>query len=147
MNKTMNNTALHSRKRFTNRLGEEVSHEEAQETIKAPEHHKSSFTADLKWIASLSLLMSSVLTAPQWLWSLELRNDPTTPVEVGVVQRVHFIGNLGIDSQIDTEDMSFMVQGVTRFRKGMRLEQHKSFFDLELCDVETQHCEYRMGYR
>jgi hypothetical protein len=102
---------------------------------------------DLKWMASLALLMAAVLTAPQWLWSLQHMNDPTTPVPVGVVQRIHFIGNLGVDSQIDTEEHSLLVRGVTRFTKGAVLEQRKSFWNLKICEVGTQQCEVRLGYR
>jgi hypothetical protein len=103
--------------------------------------------SDLKWMASLALLMAAVLTAPQWLWSLAHMNDPTTPVPVGVVQRIQFIGNLGVDSQIDTEEHSLLVRGVTRFHKGAVLEQRKTFWNLKICEVGTQQCEVRLGYR
>jgi hypothetical protein len=105
----------------------------------------SSTAHDLLWLVFLSAVLGSLLTTPHWLWTLDHWNDPTTPVPVGTVQRVLFIGNLGIDSQIDTEVQSFMVHGVTQFKRGTRLAQHKTLGGLLLCDVDTPHCEDRMG--
>jgi hypothetical protein len=109
----------------------------------------SSFATDLAWIAFWSVLLGTILTAPQWLWMLNHWDDPMTPIPVGTVQRVQFIGNLGIDSQIDTEVNSFLVRGATQFKKGVRLEQRKTVGSLLLCDADAQpeHCETRMGYR
>lgn len=109
----------------------------------------SSLATDLAWVTFWSVLLGGLLTASHWLWVLNHWNDPTTPVSVGTVQRVLFIGNLGIDSQIDTEVHSFIVRGVTQFKKGSRLEQRKTLGSLQLCDADTnpEHCEDRIGYR
>ncbi len=142
----MNNTS-DSSKRFTTHPEDDDSTDGIAQAIARRGRHKSSFTTDLKWMASLALLMAAVLTASQWLWSLENMNDPTTPVPVGAVQGIHFIGNLGVDSQIDTEEHSLLVRGVTRFQKGVVLEQRRSFWNLKVCEVGTHRCEVRLGYR
>lgn len=115
----------------------------------ANERVRSTFTADLAWIAFWSVLLASILTQPDWLWTLNHWDDPTTPVPMGTVQRVLFIGNLGFDSQIDTEEHSFLVRGATQFKRGTRLEQHKTLTNLLLCDADAkpEHCDTRMGYR
>lgn len=101
----------------------------------------------------LSILLGAVLSAPQWQWMLEHWNDPTTPVPMGVVQRLHFIGNLGIHTQIDTrlgaQEHSFIVGGVSKLEPGMRIEQRKTLGGLQLCEVgsEPAHCEDRLWYR
>jgi hypothetical protein len=66
---------------------------------------------------------------------------------VGVVHRIHFIGNLGVDSQIDTVVRSLLVRGVTRFQKGSVLEQRKTLWNLKICEAGTTYCEVRLGYR
>ncbi len=146
MNKALNKTSDWP-KRFITASEEDDSADGIGQAIARPERHKSSFATDLKWMASLALLMAAALTAPQWLWSLEHMNDPTTPVAVGAVQGIYFVGNLGVDSQIDTEEHSLLVRGVTRFTKGAVLEQRKSFWNLKICEVGTQQCEVRLGYR
>lgn len=109
----------------------------------------SSFAADLAWMTFWSILMGGLLTASHWMWVLNHWDDATTAVPVGTVQRVLFIGNLGIDSQIDTEEHSFMVHGVTQLKKGSRIEQRKTMGSLQLCDADAspEHCEERMGYQ
>ena len=114
---------------------------------KHPVHPRSSFASDVAWMVWWCLVLSALVTSPMWLWSLEHINDPTTPVPVGTVQGIYFLGNLGIDSQIDTEEHSFMVRGVTRFQTGAVLEQRKTFWNLEVCEVGTQQCEVRLGFR
>ena len=110
----------------------------------------SSFMTDLVWIVFWTVLLGSLLSAPHWLWVIDHWNDSTTPVPVGTVQRIHFIGNWGIDTQIDTEDRSFVVKGMTRFKKGNRIEQHKTPDALQLCAVEDAHtvvhCEDRVRH-
>jgi hypothetical protein len=107
--------------------------------------HASSFLTDLVWMAFWTLVLGSLLTAPHWLWVIAHWNDSPTPVPVGTVQRIHFIGDWGINTQIDTEQRSFVVQGMTRFQKGSRIEQRKTRDSLQLCAVDDArtvlHCE------
>ena len=107
--------------------------------------HAASFMTDLVWIVFWTVLLGSLLTAPHWLWAIEHWNDSTIPVPVGTVQRIQFIGDWGINTQIDTEDRSFVVHGVTRFNKGSRVEQRKTRDSLQLCAVDDArtvlHCE------
>ena len=96
----------------------------------------SSFMTDLVWIVFWTVLLGSLLSAPHWLWVIDHWNDSTIPVPTGTVQRIHFIGDWGINTQIDTEDRSFVVKGKTRFNKGSHLEQRKTPDALQLCAVD-----------
>ena len=111
----------------------------------SPPSHSSSFLTDLVWMAFWTLVLGGLLAAPHWLWVLAHWNDSTTPVPVGTVQRIHFIGDWGINTQIDTEDRSFVVHGMTRFQKGSQIEQRKTRDSLRLCEVDDArtvlHCE------
>ena len=111
----------------------------------SPQSHASSFLSDLVWMAFWTVVLGSLLAAPHWLWVIAHWNDSTTPVPVGTVQRVHFIGDWGINTQIDTEDRSFVLHGMTRFQKGSRIEQRKTRDSLQLCAVDDArtvlHCE------
>ncbi|OYT90531.1 MAG: hypothetical protein CFE43_17900 [Burkholderiales bacterium PBB3] len=111
----------------------------------SPHSQASSFLTDLVWMAFWTLVLGSLLAAPHWLWVIDHWNDSTTPVPVGSVQRIHFIGDWGINTQIDTEDRSFVVHDMTRLQKGSRIEQRKTRDSLQLCAVDVArtvlHCE------
>lgn len=111
----------------------------------APDRPPTVYSSDLSWVVPLLLLAVGAVTEPQWLWALEHWGDPTTPVAQGVVQRVVFIGNLGIDSQIDTETRSFMVRGVSHLQKGWSVETRKSTWSVQLCSTDAAVCEDLMG--
>jgi hypothetical protein len=119
----------------------EDCYDDDDEPTRAP----SSFASDMGWLIPLTLLAMGVVSAPQWLWALEHWSDPTTPVAQGTVQRVHYIGNLGIDSQIDTETRSFMVRGVSHLQKGWNVETRKSTWSVQLCSTDAAVCEDLMG--
>ena len=104
---------------------------------------------DKQWscLASLCAIAVVVVTAPEWMWTLKHWDDPTVPAPQGTVQTIRYIGNIGIDSQVDTEQRSFMVRGVTHLHKGSRVELRKTLMSLQLCNADTGACEELMGYR
>lgn len=115
------------------------------DAVSSPQSQASSFLTDLVWMAFWTVVLGSLLAAPHWLWVIAHWNDSTTPVPVGTVQMIYFIGDWGINSQIDTEDHSFVVHSMTQFKKGSRLEQRKTRDSVQLCAVDDArtglHCE------
>ena len=97
----------------------------ADDSATAPSH-ATSVAADMVWVVFWTLVLGSLLTAPHWLWVIAHWNDSTVPVPMGAVQQIHFIGDWGINTQIDTEDRSMVVRGMTRLEKGSRVEQRKT---------------------
>jgi hypothetical protein len=67
------------------------------------------------------------------------------PIPVGTVQRIQYIGNLGIDTQIDTNARSFMVSGISKLQKGMLLNLHHGFGSRAVCNADQSICERLMG--
>ena len=64
---------------------------------------------------------------------------------MGTVQRIRFVGNLGIDTQIDTDDRSFMVSGISKLQKGMPVHLRRGGWSDALCNADTSICERLMG--
>ena len=114
----------------------------ADDSATSPSHFTSA-AADLVWIVFWTLVLGSLLSAPHWLWVMAHWNDSTVPVPMGVVQQVHFIGDWGINTQIDTEDRSLVVRGMTRLEKGSRVELHKTLDSLQLCAVDADRAVLR----
>lgn len=67
------------------------------------------------------------------------------PIPMGTVQRIRFVGNLGIDTQIDTDDRSFMVSGISKLQKGMPVHLRRGGWSDALCNTDTSICERLMG--
>lgn len=110
----------------------------------------SSFLTVLIWMAFGVMVLGSLLSAPHWIWVVAHWNDSTKPVPMGTVQRIHFVGDWAINTQIDTEEHSLLVLGVTRLVKGSRIEQRKTRQALQLCAVDADrtvlHCEDQVRY-
>ncbi|OYU44720.1 MAG: hypothetical protein CFE44_11430 [Burkholderiales bacterium PBB4] len=113
--------------------------------IATPKNPPAPFLGDLVWIVFWTIVLGSLLSAPHWIWVIDHWNDSRVPVPMGTVQSIHFIGDWGIDTQIDTEAHSLVVHGMTRFKKGSRVEQRKTWNSLQLCEVRVEstasHCE------
>jgi hypothetical protein len=62
----------------------------------------------------------------------------------GTVQRITFVKGLGVSSQVDTEQRSFLVRGVTQLRKGARLETRSGPLGSRLCDADSLICDELM---
>ncbi len=96
---------------------------------------------DLLWIVAWVGSMCVMLTAPLWIWMLVHWGDSTTPIPQGTVQKILFVGSFGVNSQVDTEQRSFLVCGVTTLRRGARVELRKGTWAMQLCDVDSRVCE------
>jgi len=101
----------------------------------------ASFLSDAILVLFAAALLSAMLSTPFFLWVIRHWDDSTAPVAQGTVQRILFVGNLGIDSQIDTEQHSFIVHGITKLQKGTRVETRKGPWSYALCDRDSALCE------
>lgn len=62
----------------------------------------------------------------------------------GTVQRIQFVATFGVSSQIDTEQRSFLVRGVTLLRKGARVQTRSGPLGSNLCDADSALCDELM---
>jgi hypothetical protein len=88
-----------------------------------------------------TVLLAAMMGTPSCIWVVRHWDDPTAPVAQGTVQRILFVGNLGIDTQIDTEQRSFIVHGITKLRVGTPVEVRKGTWAYALCDQDSGLCE------
>jgi len=90
------------------------------------------------------VLAMVVMTALVWLPGLTrwAKNSVITPQ--GTVQRITFVKGLGVSSQVDTEQRSFLVRGVTQLRKGARVETRSGPLGSRLCDADSLICDELM---
>ncbi len=93
------------------------------------------------FVLMAAALFAAMVSTPSCIWVVRHWNDPTAPVAQGTVQRILYVGNLGIDTQIDTEQRSFIVHGITKLRKGVRVETRKRTWAYALCDQDSGLCE------
>ena len=96
---------------------------------------------ELLWLVGLVASMCVMLTAPMWIWMLMHLGVSTAPIPQGTVQKILFVGSFGVNSQVDTEQRSFLVRGVTTLHRGARVELRKSTWAMQLCDVDSRVCE------
>ncbi len=106
-----------------------------------PKRRKSTVGTDMAFVMAATALFAAMMSIPSCIWAVRHWDDSPAPVAQGTVQRVLFVGNLGIDSQIDTEQRSFIVHGVTKLRKGARVETRKGTWAYALCDSDSGLCE------
>lgn len=90
------------------------------------------------------VLAMVVMTALVWLPGLTHwgKNSVITPQ--GTVQRITFVKGWGVSSQVDTEQRSFLVRGVTQLRKGARVETRSGPLGSRLCDADSLICDELM---
>jgi len=90
------------------------------------------------------VLAMVVMTALVWLPGLTHwgKNSVITPQ--GTVQRITFVKGLGVSSQVDTEQRSFLVRGVTQLHKGARVETRSGPLGSRLCDADSLICDELM---
>ncbi len=115
--------------------------EEEQGVTLYPKRRKSTVGSDMVFVLAAMALFAALMSTPSCVWAVRHWNDSTVPVAQGTVQRINFIGNLGIDTQIDTEQRSFIVHGITKLKKGTRVETRKGTWAYALCDQDTDLCE------
>lgn len=90
------------------------------------------------------VLAMVVMTALVWLPGLTHwgKNSVITPQ--GMVQRITFVKGWSVSSQVDTEQRSFLVRGVTQLRKGARVETRSGPLGSRLCDADSLICDELM---
>lgn len=106
-----------------------------------PKRRKSSAVSDIAFAMAATALLAAMMGTPSCIWVVRHWDDSTAPVAQGSVQRILFVGNLGIDTQIDTEQRSFIVHGITKLRVGARIETRKGTWAYALCDQDSGPCE------
>nr|WP_295777776.1 hypothetical protein [Rhodoferax sp.] len=106
-----------------------------------PKRRKSSAVSDMVFAMAAAAVLAAMIGTPSCIWVVRHWDDSTAPVVQGTVQRILFVGNLGIDSQIDTEQHSFIVHGITKMQKGTHVETRKGQWSYALCDRESALCE------
>ncbi|MEO7106022.1 MAG: hypothetical protein ABIZ09_06595 [Rhodoferax sp.] len=91
-----------------------------------------------RFMGAIVLCLLGIVAVP---WALEKLYGPLPkPTPLGAVQRVRFVGGLGLYTQIDTAAASYLVHGAMAIRPGANLEQHQTYFETQLCDVQSQDC-------
>jgi hypothetical protein len=73
---------------------------------------------------------------------------PPKPIEIspaGSVQAIHFVGDFGYDTQVDTELQSFLVAGVAQIPRHTSLELRRVNGKFRLCAVDSQTCWRVLG--
>ncbi len=114
---------------------------EVEGDLEYPKKSKSSVTSDMVFVMAATALFAAMISTPSCIWVVRHWNDPKAPVAQGTVQRILYVGNLGIDTQIDTEQRSLIVQGITKLRVGARVETRKGTWAHLLCDQDSGLCE------
>lgn len=107
-----------------------------QETPSAP---------DLALTILILFALIFILGAPLWHLMMRSAASSETSTPVGTVQRIRFISNLGIDTQIDTEGRSFMVRGISKLQRGMSVSLYRGTWNTGLCNADASICERVMG--
>ena len=96
------------------------------------------------WQFGLFVFAACLLVAlALWPWkirSLGVLWAPATHQELGMVQKVNFIGNWNTDTQIETPTVTLLLHGVASFQRGTALELRSDFFSHYVCQVGTDHC-------
>jgi hypothetical protein len=100
---------------------------------------------DYVFIVFVLAVLTAVLGPPIWKGWMLSAAGPGKPIPMGTVQRIRFVGNLGIDTQIDTDDRSFMVSGISKLQKGMPVHLRRGGWSDALCNADASICERLMG--
>jgi len=101
--------------------------------------------ADLILMVMIIFSLIFILGAPVWQLMMQSAASSEASTPVGTVQRIRFIGNLGIDTQIDTEGRSFMVRGISKLQRGMPVHLYRGTWNNGLCNADASICERVMG--
>lgn len=91
--------------------------------------------------------MSVVLVFWPWTFgSQSALRAPAVVVDAGTIQKIRFVGGLVMSTQVDTEIRPWLVQGVTKWLPGTRLETREDFFARQICVVGTDDCRSYRGF-
>ena len=102
--------------------------------------HQTNLMPAGTFVVLATLFFAAMLFAPKFIGALANLGRPDVKVALGTVQRIHFIGGLGRDTQIDTESHSLLVNGIAHVQPGTKLEQRKGFWGTEVCARDTGAC-------
>jgi hypothetical protein len=70
-----------------------------------------------------------------------MANDGKPVLSMGIVQSIQFVGRLGgLDTQINTDQRTLLVEGAAALPKGTALEWRRSELYGDLCVVGTDRC-------
>lgn len=78
-----------------------------------------------------------------WPWSLGSRaawRSPAVVTDAGTIKQIHFVGGLLMNTQVDTEIRPWLVEGVTKWLPGTKLETREDFFGRRICVFGTEDC-------
>ena len=118
--------------------------------IQATRGQPDAETPDHTWRNLFLYLLGCVLSVVLvfWPWTLGSRaawRAPAVVVDAGTVQKIRFVGGFGTNTQVDTNIRSWLVQGVTKWMLGTRLETRQDFFNRYICAVGTDDCRAYAG--
>ena len=88
-----------------------------------------------------------------WTWFdakvASLLGPPTPELRrpIGSVAAVHYIGNLGVNTQVDTAIQSLLLQGIVNVERGAMLETRTGPGQALVCVTGSEQCWYWMGHR
>ena len=104
-----------------------------------PRKSKTSFT---RAIVLLGLIITAILAAwmLDWFPITDSQSKHREHEYMGAVQKITYVGNLGPDTQIDTENRTFLLRGAASLKKGDRMERRETFFTIKVCELETGRC-------
>ena len=91
------------------------------------------------------ILLAALVTLP---WTYEWISKQWPPKEreyLGVVQRVSYVGSFGVDTQIDTEAQTVLLEGTVFIHRGSRMERRERQCDTKICVVGTDVCHVMRG--
>lgn len=70
-----------------------------------------------------------------WLWTLGKQfawRTPTVVADAETIQQIHFVDGLLMNTQVDTDVIPWLVEGVTKWLLGTRLETREDFFNRQI---------------
>jgi hypothetical protein len=90
-------------------------------------------------VLSVGVVAALLLSPWQTRWG-----KASVVVPQGTVQRIRFVATFGVSSQVDTEQRSFLVRGVTLLRQGARVQTRSGPLGSRLCDADSAVCDELM---
>ena len=122
----------------------------AKSTHCKPANRKVASRGYILLIAMVLLALSTMLTIAAWRspssslslarWWLDTADRPKV-MALGRVQRITYIGGLGLQTQVDTETQSVLLDGVVRLPLHTVIELRSySVEDEEVCAVGVKRC-------
>ena len=114
-------------------------------TLDPDAHSRTPRSRDDTWIVMtlLGVLLIMLAVLASFAWTYPWLSDHLASKEreyLGTVQRVTYVGSFTVDTQIDTERQTFLLQGSAFIHRGDKLEWRSRLFDAQACVVGTEVC-------